>query len=810
MSPIALDQFVVKVHSRCDLACDHCYVYEGADQGWLRQPKAMSAEVISRTAERIAEHASLHGLQTVQVVLHGGEPLLAGTGGLRRIIESLHSVLGSVCQLDLRIHTNGVQLNQKFCELFAEYGVKVGVSIDGDRVANDRHRRYANGRSSYDQVVRAIELLRSEPFRHLYAGLLCTIDVANDPIAVYEALIGLRPPRIDFLLPHATWDDPPPRAADGDTEYAGWLSVIFDRWLADGCPTAVRTFESILSTLAGGENRTEALGLAPSSLVVIETDGTYEQVDSLKTAYDGAPATGLNVFSHALDVVGQHPGIVARQQGLAGLSQTCRECRVVASCGGGLYTHRYRSGTGFGNPSVYCTDLFTLITHIQNRLPEATDRRRHVPNHLLGAEEFRQLAVGHGSPAAVAWLLEAQRSLQRALIAAVYRAGSSAPAVPGPARKALCSAWAVLAAADRERPDVLDVVLGHPYLRVWASRCLEHLKPGAPVAGRTTGNGRELTADLGHFGAIAAVTAIRAGDRADVTVPVRNDGVHLPTLGRLVIGPRPDGPLPREAILSIDAKSVSVLIGKDCWEISTADLLSGEPHTAGTFGEGGSAEWQPVRKVAASGISVVLEDTDPYRDCHQQPAAARLSSAEFARWQQSFQDAWHEIQRDFPAHAPSIGAGLKVLMPLSPETPDHDVSATARHAFGAIGAALPADATSLALVILTEFQHVKLSAMTDLYDLCDPAGWPVGDVSGRAGPRSATDLLHDAYATLAVSEYWRIRQQAGSRGHAQRASERYAFWHAHTQAAIEAIGNSGLLTPLGMRFVGEMRRSGNA
>lgn len=97
MSPIALSQFVVKVHSRCDLACDHCYVYEGADQGWLRQPKAMSAEVISRTAERIAEHASLHGLQTVQVVLHGGEPLLAGTDGLRRIIESLHSVLGGVC-----------------------------------------------------------------------------------------------------------------------------------------------------------------------------------------------------------------------------------------------------------------------------------------------------------------------------------------------------------------------------------------------------------------------------------------------------------------------------------------------------------------------------------------------------------------------------------------------------------------------------------------------------------------------------------------------------------------------------------------
>lgn len=43
-----------------------------------------------------------------------------------------------------------------------------------------------------------------------------------------------------------------------------------------------------------------ALGLAPSGLAVIETDcayetdGAYEQVDSLKVAFDGAPATGLN------------------------------------------------------------------------------------------------------------------------------------------------------------------------------------------------------------------------------------------------------------------------------------------------------------------------------------------------------------------------------------------------------------------------------------------------------------------------------------------------------------------------------------
>ena len=72
----------------------------------------------------------------------------------------------------------------------AEYGVRVGVSLDGDRTANDRHRRFADGRSSHKQAMRALALLRRPDYRHLYAGILCTVDVANDPITVYEAVLA--------------------------------------------------------------------------------------------------------------------------------------------------------------------------------------------------------------------------------------------------------------------------------------------------------------------------------------------------------------------------------------------------------------------------------------------------------------------------------------------------------------------------------------------------------------------------------------------------------------------------------------------
>ncbi len=490
---LPLDQFVLKVHSRCDLACDHCYVYEAADQSWRGQPKAMPDDVLRRTAQRIVEHATRHHLSSVQVVLHGGEPLLAGVDGLRRIITELHSALRGVCELDLRIHTNGVRLSEAFCELFAEYGVRVGISIDGDRAANDRHRRYANGRSSYAQVVRAIGLLCTDRFRALYAGLLCTIDVANDPVAVYDALIALRPPRVDFLLPHATWDEPPPRTAGRDEQYADWLIAIFDRWLTDGRPTRIRTFESILSTLSGGDSSTEALGLAPSSLAVIETDGSYEQVDSLKVAYDGAAGTELTVFSDALDVVARHPGIVARQQGLAGLSQQCQECPVVTSCGGGLYAHRYRTGTEFANPSVYCADLLKLITHIKQRLPQVS------ANHAMPDEDFRELASGRGRASAVRQLINGQRSLRRTLVTSLYQTASSHAAVSDTARADLRAAWVVLAAVEAEHPEALIQVLDYPFVRSWAVR--SWASSGAARDVRSSGSGaRSRPRVLGRAG----------------------------------------------------------------------------------------------------------------------------------------------------------------------------------------------------------------------------------------------------------------------------------------------------------------------
>jgi uncharacterized protein len=146
-------------------------------------------------------------------------------------------------------------------------------------------------------------------------------------------------------------------------------------------------------------------------------------------------------------------------------------------------------------------------------------------------------------------------------------------------------------------------------------------------------------------------------------------------------------------------------------------------------------------------------------------------------------------------------------MPLSAGPQGKDVSATARQAFGAVAAALPADPVILALLIIHEFQHVKLGAVLDLYDLYDPADDRLFHAPWRDDPRPLEGLLQGTYAHLAVSDFWRARREVTAGADSEAAGARFAFWHAHTCDAVDTLTNSGSLTPLGVRFVSEMRQS---
>lgn len=358
-----LRSLVCKVVSRCNINCDYCYMYHHADQSWIDQPLKMSLETSAQLGNRIAEHCSKHRLSTFEVIMHGGEPLMAGIEYLKQFTQSIRENAPKI-DIKFAVQTNGTLLTEKILTWFIQEKISVGLSLDGPRNVNDLHRRDHEGKSSFDKVENCLKLLSDSQGRQVWSGVLAVIDLRNDPLEVYNFFKEYRPLSIDFLLPLAHYELLPPGKTEScnSTLYADWLLKIFSTWYIEREQTiSIRKFENVISMILGGRGTLEELGLEPVDFAVIETDGSIEAVDSLKVTYPQATKLGMNVFDNSFEDIFSSEKVIERQAKWNHLSPICQDCDLVKVCGGGYIPHRYSSKNQFQNPSIYCSDLKNII-----------------------------------------------------------------------------------------------------------------------------------------------------------------------------------------------------------------------------------------------------------------------------------------------------------------------------------------------------------------------------------------------------------------------------------------------------------------
>lgn len=374
-APPRITCFLVKIASRCNLDCDYCYVYRHADQSWRRQPAIMSEEHRRKLGHRIGEYSQALQLERLLVVFHGGEPLLAGS---ERIVETARWIRASVphtTRVDFSIQTNGVLLDDAALNDFASAGIAVSLSIDGPQSAHDLHRLDHRGKSSFEKVKSALLRLTERP--QIFAGLIAVIDPEIPPEDLFEFFIPHNPPALDFLLPDANYFRPPPGRETSPNVYKEWLIRAFDLWFDKYSHLSVRLFDSLLNSFAGLPNETDAFGMGDVSLLTVDTDGTYHDLDVLKIVGEGASALGLSLDNSTVLQAAGSPRIARHRELLRweGLAPECQRCPVVAQCGGGSVPHR-GAQDGFKHPTIYCQEMLSLISHVRTRLSNKIEEER--------------------------------------------------------------------------------------------------------------------------------------------------------------------------------------------------------------------------------------------------------------------------------------------------------------------------------------------------------------------------------------------------------------------------------------------------
>src|SRR5438105_593623 len=96
---LPFNEFIIKVASRCNLNCDYCYEYNLGDDSWRAQPRFMPISVAEQAARRIRAHAERHSIDRINLLFHGGEPLLVGLRRLSELVATFRGVLEPAVRL---------------------------------------------------------------------------------------------------------------------------------------------------------------------------------------------------------------------------------------------------------------------------------------------------------------------------------------------------------------------------------------------------------------------------------------------------------------------------------------------------------------------------------------------------------------------------------------------------------------------------------------------------------------------------------------------------------------------------------------
>lgn len=377
--------FLVKVASRCNLDCDYCYVYQHADQSWKNMPKFLDQEKIKEFIRELTVYTSKTKIKKILVILHGGEPLLYGA---KRIVDFSSTIRTSLsdCEIDISLQTNGVLLTDETCQLFEENNIAVSLSIDGPKEIHNLHRPFRNGKDSFYETTRALELLQKHST--IFTGVIAVVDPRFPAKRYFEFFEKYDIPSLDFLLPDANYVKPPPYKENSPDIYLNWLIDAFETWFNSYPQITLRTFESLISCLAGAGHAsgTDAFGFGDISLLCIETDGSYHDLDVLKVTAEGQSSLGCSVSDTSIisvlksDKIQLHRKLLSKK----GMSNKCLECDVLNICGGGSVPHRFNGD--FYNPSIYCNELYGLITHVKEKLKEVIKKEHE--NIVIEPKDF--------------------------------------------------------------------------------------------------------------------------------------------------------------------------------------------------------------------------------------------------------------------------------------------------------------------------------------------------------------------------------------------------------------------------------------
>jgi uncharacterized protein len=372
----------------CNLDCTYCYYL--SKQNLLRSGDDW--RVSDRVLEEfVKQYIQGHNCEEVIFSWQGGEPMLMGLGFFRRVLELERKYVPPDVRVENDLQTNGVLLDDEWCEFLRDTRFLVGLSIDGPKDLHDKYRVFRNGQPTFQRVFAASKLLRKHGVRF---NTLTAVNRANavEPLRVYRFLRDeVRSERMQFIpivepktfraVAPGYWDpsslpklgSPRTRPASPDSvvtewsvdpiDYGNFLIAVFDEWYKhDVGKHFVYLFEAAVAQWMGMEAPLCCLASTCGMALALEHDGDIFACDH----YVYPEYRRGNIMNQSLVTM-----VFSPEQARFGLAKArslppyCRSCAYLFACNGECPKNRLlRTPQGEPGLNYLCSGLKMYFRHI--------------------------------------------------------------------------------------------------------------------------------------------------------------------------------------------------------------------------------------------------------------------------------------------------------------------------------------------------------------------------------------------------------------------------------------------------------------
>lgn len=372
----------------CNLDCTYCYYL--SKQELLGKPESwrISDEMLEAF---ICQYFEAQNYKEVVFSWQGGEPTLLGLDFFRKVVELEKKYCPSHVRCENDLQTNGILIDDDWCEFLHEHNFLVGLSIDGPRHLHDVHRKDKSGKGSFEKVFRAAKLLRKRKVN--FATLCCVNQVtAKHPLEVYRFLRDeVKSKRIQFIpivepvgfqqIAPQRWNERfmpvlgsalakpgtdgsvvEPWCVDPD-DWGGFLCSIFDEWYRKDLGSIyVNYFEAAVETWMGHVSPLCSLAPMCGKGLALERDGSvypcdhYVYPEYLAGNILDEPLSKM-AFSKSQEKFGK------MKEGM--LPEYCRRCEYEFACFGECPKNRFiKTPEGDVGLNYLCRGWKKFFSHI--------------------------------------------------------------------------------------------------------------------------------------------------------------------------------------------------------------------------------------------------------------------------------------------------------------------------------------------------------------------------------------------------------------------------------------------------------------